>query len=228
MKKQLVLGAALFLALGLAFLGALAAKTQTYTPVPLVVTVEAADSNNVACKICSDGLGDYSDGVDGVSANIDQYGNLIINFDDAQTPFRKLDFDYSNPVNPSNAFRPPASQNSYLSTVPGPNNVPIQNLSVGAEQCVQLGISFTDTDKAKTQYRDSFHRNLTNFDVSQASYGVVTRTSSTTWELEPKVSSCNTGVATEGELITTPSVGKFVFTDRGAWYLPFKMSLRAK
>ena len=226
MRTRLV--APLVFSLFLAVVGFAGKRPNTYPAVPLVVTAQAVDSDSSPCKICGDGLGQYIDGVDGVGASIDQYGNLIINFDTAQTPFRKLNFDYSNPVDPSNAFRPPASLNSYLSTVPGPDNVPIQNMTVGAEQCVQLGITFTDNDKKETQYRNSFHRNLTNFDSSQASYGVVTRISDTEWELEPKAAGCNTGTPTVGELITTPSVGRFEFTDRGAFYLPFKMSLSAK
>jgi hypothetical protein len=202
----------------------------TYQAVPLVVTVHPVDSDSNSCRICDDGLGQYIDGVDGVAASIDQNGNLIINFDTAQTPFRKLIFDYSDPVQPSNTFgeEVPASMNSYLSTVPGPDNVPIQNMSVNVEQCVQLGITFTDNDKKQTQYRNSFHRNFTNIDSSQTSYGVVTRISDTTWELEPKAAGCNPGIPTVGELITTPTVGHSDFVDRGAFYLPFKMTLEAK
>src|SRR4030095_1475492 len=43
-------------------------KAGTSAVVPLRVTIEPTDSNNIACKICGDGLGEYVDGIDGVSA----------------------------------------------------------------------------------------------------------------------------------------------------------------
>jgi hypothetical protein len=64
-----------------------AAKPAPPLPaVPLVVTVEAFDSASNPCRICEDGLGNYENGIDGVTANFDGYGNLIINFNATETP----------------------------------------------------------------------------------------------------------------------------------------------
>ena len=47
-------------------------------------------------RVESDGLGEYVDGVDGVSARLDRYGNLIVNFQaDPRTGRRWVHFDYS-------------------------------------------------------------------------------------------------------------------------------------
>src|SRR6476646_929411 len=72
-----------------------AAKPGTTPPVALTVTVHDTDSTGTLCQICSDGGGAYVDGTDGVSANIDQYGNIIINFQTGRNPLRKLHYEYS-------------------------------------------------------------------------------------------------------------------------------------
>src|SRR5688572_429266 len=77
-----------------------AAKPNSVPTVPLVVTVAEADSAGNPCRICADAAGStYINGVDGVTANFDHVGSLIINFNASPTPLaRKLVFDYSTPV----------------------------------------------------------------------------------------------------------------------------------
>src|SRR5258707_11284276 len=94
-----------------------AAKPNTVPEVPLVVTVEGFASDGSPCRICGDGLGDYVDGESGVSARLDQYGSLIINFDaTASAGVLNLQFDYSDPLDPLDTLAPPAPVSSYIST----------------------------------------------------------------------------------------------------------------
>lgn len=46
-------------------------------------------------RVESDGMGEYVDGVAGVSARLDRYGNLIVNFQADRTGRRQVHFDYS-------------------------------------------------------------------------------------------------------------------------------------
>lgn len=205
-----------------------AAKPNTYPVVPLVVTVAASDSAGNACRICDDGAGAYTDGIDGVAASLDQYGNLIIDFNATATPLaRRLQFDYSEPADES-TFVPPVAQNSYMSTI-GATGGAIQAMDVQDVQCVQSNIVFTDGDTRETLYRHHFHRPLRTFDVADTSWLVVTRIGERVWEVEPKESGCNDGVASLARLFSSPTKGgRTDYSDRGAWYMPFKMTLTSK
>jgi hypothetical protein len=205
-------------------------RAVKYTPVPLVVTVYDLDSDGVPCGICSDGQGGYSDGVDGVSANIDQYGDIIINFQTTKAKIRGLHYDYSQALGgqPAGWTAPPDGPNNYFSTIAGPGAVALQTMLVGAAECLEGGPSDTFTDFNQTQYRHDFHRPLNSFDVSTTSFLVVTRTSSTIWDVEPKSADCNTGSPKVIRLFQTPTRANFSFTDDGLFYMPFKMTLQAK
>ena len=201
-----------------------AAKPAPPPPaVPLVVTVEAFDSAGSPCRICEDGLGSYENGIDGVTANLDPYGNVIINFNATQSPIvRKLSFDYSDQLSGA-AFTPPAALNSYLSTQTHPSGL-IQNMTVGTEQCITSNITFTDDDTHQTLYRTHYRRALNTFDVSQTSYLVVTRIDANTWELEPKAAACNAN-APVAKLFSYATHGHSNTTDHGLYSMPFKMTL---
>ena len=76
------------------------AKPGPYTAVPLNVTVNACDPPT-ASEICGDGFEldadgntTYSDGQDGVSARIDVYGNIIIDFQTTRAKIRGLVYKY--------------------------------------------------------------------------------------------------------------------------------------
>jgi hypothetical protein len=188
----------------------------TYPPVALKVTVLPVDSIGNECRICSDGQGQYLDGIDGVAARLDAYGNVIIDFGTGNQRFRELRFDFSRPVDPANTYQPPAPRtNSYLSTQTHPAGH-IQNMPVGTEQCIQSNLTF---NVGSALYRIHFQRPLTG-DVSQTSYLVVTRTNADTWELEPGEAACNTGIPTRAKL--------FFNGDRGEWYMPFRMILERR
>lgn len=197
----------------------------TYPPVPVVVTVEDFDSDGNACRICDDGLGSYVNGFQGVLANIDAYGNIIVNFNASDTPtVRKLQFDYSQPVDPANMFRPPAARNSYLSTQTHPAGS-LQVMTIGTAQCIHANFQFRDVDTPKTLYRSGFQNSV--FDISQTAYLVVTRVNADVWEVEPKstVGGCNDATATVARLMSNPTHGNGPTIDRGLYRLPFKMTL---
>ena len=84
------------------------AKPGTVTPVPLEVVFDDSPGR----RITSDGQGPYSDGVDGVAAQIDQYGNVILNFQTTQSAMRKVHFDYSDPLGATGA--PPLDENNVI------------------------------------------------------------------------------------------------------------------
>lgn len=196
----------------------------TYPPVPLVVTVEDFDSDGTACRICDDGLGAYVNGFQGVTAVIDAYGNVIINFNATETPVvRKLQFDHSQPVNPANTFRPPAALNSYLSTQFHPAGS-IQNMTIGTSQCIQSDILFTDHASSQ-MYRHNYRKTQGAPDSSQTAYLVVSRVNAETWELEPKIDPCNPTYATVAKLLSNATRGNGALTDLGNYRLPFKMTL---
>lgn len=243
MKKTTLCGLSIVLCLMALVLGVGAQRRVTYTPVRLAVRIESADSSltttQIRCDgvIQSDGSCDYYDGADGVAASLDQHGNLIIDFQTTSTPLRRVDFDYSTPFIPNGPEPPSGLQaDSYLATLKRNEDsayVALQNMAVGTAQCVRLGWTF-DSQDGTTQWRNSFQRNLSPFDISQTSYGIVTRTDADTWEVEPKGSSCSNPPSSSSSLATVARVshsstrGKSVHTDDGLYYMPFKLTLRRR
>lgn len=235
MKSTFLLLVSLALLLGLAAAGVPAEKPVTNTVVPLIVTIQDYDSFGNLCRIRSDCSTapapspncPYVNGMAGIAANLDASGNLIIGFQTGRSADRLLYFDYGSPLSPQN--HTPISglyAEGHLATLPinSASYTAIQNMSVGAVQCVQLGWSYTLSDAKKTQWRHNFHRELLSFDLSQTSYAVVTRTDVNTWEVEPKASSCNPANAV-AKVFDTPSKGPFNFTDDGHYSMPFKLTL---
>ncbi|MBA2647912.1 MAG: hypothetical protein H0U81_14030 [Pyrinomonadaceae bacterium] len=172
-----------------------------------------------------------------MAASLDQNGNLIIDFQTTSTPLRLVDFNYSLPFIP-NGTQPPSGlqADSYLATLKRNEDsdyVALQNMAVGIAnaQCVRLGWTFNSQDGA-TQWRNSFQRNLSPFDISQTSYGVITRTNADTWEVEPKGSSCSNPPSpsspTVARISHNSTRGKLVHNDDGLYYMPFKLTLRRR
>ena len=94
-------------------------KPGTHTPVPLIVTMNACTLG--LAEICGDdferdGSGNttYTDGQDGVRASIDQYGNVIIDFQTTRAKIRGLDYKYGSDPAP-----PGGGSNHYFSTIGG-------------------------------------------------------------------------------------------------------------
>lgn len=206
--------------------GLAAQRPNTTTPVPLTVVVD-----DDGTSITSDAGGPYVDGQDGVAANIDKYGNLIINFQTGKTPVRKLYYDYSDPQDgqlPGGLLAPP---NNYVSTIRQEGDTTkMQDLAIGQSQCVRANVTYT-TDDEKTQFRLLFQRSGTGADVEETAYLRATRTENETdgrrtWTVESESSSgCDNGYPGIARLIDTPLVGKFRYTDRGRYHMPFRLFL---
>jgi hypothetical protein len=127
-------------------------KPGTYTPVPLIVTV---DSLGGTCRICGDnpdGSGVYTDGEDGVKATIDQYGNIIIDFQTTRTNTRWLTYDY--PVTTPTGDG--SHQHHYLSTIALGNGA-LQNIRIGGWIFV-ASCPLYDDPSGQPQYRHGFYR----------------------------------------------------------------------
>ena len=194
-------------------------------------------------RVESDGMGEYVDGVDGVSARLDRYGNLIVNFQaDPRTGRRRVHFDYSCTADlvtrgvtcGSFPAEPPTGiqDRAYISTVCRevgtglPCSSPrIQDMAIATEQCVQLNWEFTDG--SGQSWRNGFHRNRDLPLQEGTAYGVVTRTDTDTWTVEPVAAPCQTvnmpGVARTFRIETVKS--RLVLYDLGPFWLPFKLIL---
>lgn len=204
--------------------------------------VSIADRNTTEdYRIESDGFGEYVDGGQGVSARLDRYGNLIVNFQvDPRTGQRRVQFDYSCPASGASVTcglvpaEPPSGlqDRAYISTVCRevgtgvPCSSPaVQDMAVGKEQCVQLNWEFTDG--AGRSWRNGFHRNRDLPNQQGTAYGVVTRNSADTWTVEPRAADCQAGnvpgVARTFKIETVRS--KSIYYDFGTFWLPFKLTL---
>lgn len=244
MKKVLLFALTLSTFFGLAGVGVLADKPGTIAAVNLKAVIEPTDSSGSACQILSDGGGPYVHGQEGVSAIFDNSGDLIINFQTGKTPIRGVAFDYSSPYtgpddDPPATPKTPVSgtyPRAFLSTIPQSNvgsSIPLQSLSIGASECVQLSWFYTLNDAKKTQWRHNFHRtsSASGLDVSQTAYGVVTRIDADTWEVDPAATAaCNSSVPGPAlaRLVDTPTVGRFQFNNDGLYSLRFKLTLVRK
>lgn len=247
MKKYVLLSLSLLLCFSLVTIHTSGQKTGTPTVVPLKVTIQNYDSVGVFSRIRSDCWNapipncPYVDGLEGVAASFDKSGNLQITFQNSKTQIRLVYFDYGNPNtgDPSQVFMlpPPGAhvppyptgfQNmAHVVTDPTGNApfTPLQDMSVGTVQCVGLAFTFQLNGKG---WRNNF-RKANNFpNTPLASYGVVTRLDTNTWEVEPKASSCNQGTATVSELNDIPLSGPGNLTNNGMYYMPFKLTLVRK
>lgn len=101
----------------------------------------------------------------------------------------------------------------------------IQEMAVGAEQCVQLNWEFTDV--FGQAWRNGFHRNRDLPNQNGTAYGVVTRTDADSWIVEPRAASCQgdnmPGIARTFRIETVKA--RFVYHDFGTFWLPFKLTL---
>jgi hypothetical protein len=201
-------------------------KPGTYTPVPLIVTVEAADSAGNPCGICADGQGDYIDGQQGVKATIDQYGNIIIDFQTTRTNMRWLTYHYpvTTPVPPSDGLH----QHHYLSTIKLGNGVPLQNIPSGGSIYVASCPLFAVD---QLEYLHGFYRDCTSGFGSEGSTLRVTRSAinSDEWEVEPEpVVGPGSQLGAWARVFSATTKGRTQIVDYGLMNLPFRMTLTAK
>lgn len=204
-------------------------KPGTSPAVALRITIEPTDSTATACKICGDGLGEYVDGVDGVSASFTKYGWLSIAFQD-RTAIRTVSFDYSFPGNPPPPPVLPVVSPKITSSIPSTN---LQDMPYGMTQCIGLGWSHTDGSNITRNHGFQFGPH-----VNGSSYAIVTCTAATNpdntgpcmqWTVEPKVDGvCNAMPAVAGINDRIVVRGKAADYDRGRFSMPFKLTLTRK
>ena len=199
-------------------------RPVSYPTVSLIVTV----ANATAGGIRNDGQGDYVDGSQYVQAVLDQYGTFAFNTDNSRhTAVRWVTYDFTNPVDPGNTYRPSPSnsQNYHFSTGPSAFSpfIGIQNLGVNdnpSTECIYMGNGIANST---TSWRVSYHKGNEDVSTSPTAYAVVTRTSVSpaAWTITPAGScSPNSNVAS---LRTADGTGLY-----GYYYIPFSFVLRAR
>jgi hypothetical protein len=197
-------------------------KPGTYPPVPLIVAIDPLNDvgGNPQCGICGDALdgsGIYTDGQDGVKATIDQYGNIIIDFQTTRTNVRWLTYRYplTSPTPPGDG----SHQHHYLSTLSLGNGA-LQIMPVGGEISV-ASCPLYDDPSGQPQYRHGFYRDCGSGLGAEGSKLVVTRTAIDEWEVEPESGAW-------ARVFSATTKGRLQVADYGLMSLPFKMTLTAK
>lgn len=204
---------------------------NTLPIVSLRVTINDADGYNIT----SDSKGDYINGTDYVQAILDQSGTFAFNTFSPPTKIKNavvkrwVNYNFNNPVNPGNYYRPSPSntKNYHFSTggsVFGTNPfIPLQNLGVNgnpASECVYMGNGIYNST---TAWRVSFHKGLEDVATSSTAFAVVTRTSISPaeWTITP-IGFCspNSNVASLRADATSELYGYY--------YIPFYFTLKAQ
>jgi hypothetical protein len=192
-------------------------KPGTLPPVSLIVTVNACDDSK-ATEICGDGFSTeagntiYTSGIDGVEAKIDQYGNLIINFQTTRAAIRRLVYKYGAAV----PMPPGVGSDHYMATLGANLHTMPDGTSVSVRSCPVY-----NDEAAQQQYLHSFDRDCSAGRLGSAL--LVTRMDATTWEVEPDPS---TGAM--AYVFSRSIKGRSPLVPYGNISLPFKMELRAK
>ena len=219
------------------------AQKKGQTQVPLRVSVQAVDSVGDAMQVTGDGRGDaargylhqdeYVHGVDGVTAVLGEFGGITIDFQPSALAPRRIHFDYSQEGNP--AFRPDLEPVVYsgLRTHLDSTNVPLQQMSVGSSQCIAMGLAYTLGDANQTTYRNSYQaKNIASVDTSATAFGVVTRTTATTWLVESRADgSCNSADTAHTAKLIGNTVSKrksSEYSDHGRYRVGFSLLLTQK
>jgi hypothetical protein len=206
-----------------------AARAPSIPTIPLIVTIANGDDLGNAYAIRNDGQGVYTNGVQEVQAVLDQSGTFAFNTQTkpGRRPVRWVTYDFNNPVDPSNTYRPNPSnlENYHFSTGPSPLKpfIPIQNLGVNgnpSSECIYMGNSIANSS---TSWRVSFHKGLEDVEDSPTAYAVVTRTSVSpaAWTITP--SGACSPVSNVASLRSGDSAVLY-----GYYNLPFFFTLRAK
>lgn len=214
-----------------------AAHATSLRVVSLVVTVDDADTFGNAYGIRSDGKGSYIDGTQSVQALLDTYGTFAFNTYQPsdqgknQPPAsRWVRYDFNNPVDPSNTYRPtPNDGNNYHFSTGAAHYspttwVPLQNLPIGTSECGRMGNSFSQgtTVGNSTTWQVSFHENWVDQPQSPTAYAVFTRVSAGQWMVQP--GSCGEAQSDVAASLRDRDTG----TIYGNYRLPFHFTLTAK
>ncbi len=209
------------------------AKTATYTPVSLIVTISDngctdANGNVIACNIRSDGGGAYTDGSQNVSATLDQYGNFIFDTQSSRNPpQRTVTYDLTQPLTTGapSLFQDSVQKHHMASAKPQTDPgqwAAIQTLAVNASECVALA---TGLELDGTSYHLYFHRGPEDYLGSPTSYAIVTRTGSGTWTMQP-AAGCSSPNVNVGALYSVANSGSVTLV--GDYTLPFFLTLQQK
>jgi hypothetical protein len=200
------------------------AKPGTFTPVPLEVTMNACTVSTLS-EICGDAFaldGDgnttYADGQDGVRANIDQYGNVIIDFQTTRAKIRGLVYKYGDG---STSTPPGGGSNHYFSTIGLAPGSALQAMQPGGPSITVASCPLYDDDSGQPQYRHGFSRDCQSGFGSVGSPLLVTRTSPTTWQIQP-------AAPATARVFSITTKGRVDVQDFGEFTLPFTMTLTAK
>ncbi len=205
-----------------------AARPVSLPRVSLIVTVSDDDPTGVAYGIQSDGLGTYTDGSQNVEAVLDQSGTFAFNTNTSRkAATRWVRYNFNNPVDPSNTYRPTPSntQNYHFSTGPSAFSpfTALQNLGVNgnaSSECMYMGNGISN---GTTDWRVSFHKGNEDVSGSPTAFSVATRTSVSpaVWTITP-VGSCSP-IANIASLRSGD--GSVLY---GYYTVPFYFTLRAK
>jgi hypothetical protein len=210
---------------------ALDAKSGGGPPtISLRLTVSNTDALGNASGITNDGQGDYVDGSQNVQAQLDSSGTLAFNTFTANhgSATRWVSYDFSQPVDPLNTFRPSQdrTQNYHFSTGPSSFSTwaPVQYLGTSGyptSECAYMGNAFNAD--SSTAYRVSYHKGFEDTASSATSFAVFTRVSVTpaVWTVQPAGScSPNTNIAA-----LRSGDGTVLY---GYYAIPFYFTLTAK
>jgi hypothetical protein len=175
------------------------------------VSISFRDSSSLPDRIQSDGLGPYTNGTDGVRAELVGTGNVTMDTDDTSAPIvRRLFLDFTDPA--TTVADPPFSTSTvvaFLSTSYCQNEGGLRDMAIGASQLCNLNVNFPAANKGW------FIRFGTYSGTTPAS---VRRIDADTWEVEvppPAIA----------KLLSYPTKGRFVLTDRGDFHMPVLLTV---
>jgi hypothetical protein len=252
-KKMPVNKIALLTLLACLTTAATMAAGQTHlTAVSLKVTVNTSQQFDPLIGnptyVTPDSLGQYIDGQNGVCANLDTSGDLIINFDckSSATPRRvgmnlsaflappTSGTDVCSPPNSISPTNPPVAYTDYVATLPATDKpaAAFQSMAVydgtaATIYYVQFFVQAQFSDAEQTIWRLNYHRTQTFADAALASYAEVRRMSSTQWVVEPVTPS---GLATNPPNVAmlvwvTSTRNRSATTECGFYQAPFSFTL---
>jgi len=209
------------------------AKPTSPPVISLSVTVSDATGNNIT----SDGLGDYINGVKNVQAILDEFGTFAFNTNSSSNPktlaSRWVNYNFNNPVDPTNTYRPnPSNTKNYHFSTGGSTYgtnpfIPIQYLGINGNvgsECIYMGNGLSN---ATTSWRVSFHKGNEDVQNGPTAFAVVTRTKikavngTDEWTITPVgacTSNSNVAALRSGD-------GTFLY---GYYYIPFLFTLRGQ
>lgn len=205
------------LGLSLLLLGSLALlwAMPRVTPLPSNIPMTATFRDNLTDppdRILSDGGGMYIDNVDEVDCVLDGSGDFALDTVTSKTVIRHFFLDFRAPASPETS--PPFAsslEEGYMNTFHGAN---LPGIPVGTAIRTNFQVHFT---AAGSGWFIRFQPNQ----YPDTSNVLVRRTAEDTWEIE----AAPTDIA---KLLSYPTKGRFVLTDHGNFFMPFKIVARKK